>query len=125
MATFHEVPRPERPRGTEQESIQQVYRYLFKLSERLENVINTISAGGVEAATAMGATPEENAEMLLMLKSDKRRIDGLVTELGGANSRLDSTIARLDTVSNSLDNAYIEVDKLDARIKLLEQKVPL
>lgn len=40
MATYHEIPRPERPRGTEEERWQQVYRYLFRLAEHLENIIN-------------------------------------------------------------------------------------
>lgn len=40
---YHEIPRPERPRGTEQERWDQVYRYLWKLSEHLENVINNMT----------------------------------------------------------------------------------
>lgn len=46
MATYHEIPRPERPRGTEVERWEQVYRYLFKLSEHLENIINSMTKDG-------------------------------------------------------------------------------
>lgn len=42
MATYHEVPRPEKPRGVVAEQIDQIYRYLFKLSEHLENIINNM-----------------------------------------------------------------------------------
>ena len=46
MATYHEVPRPERPKGTDAERWAQVYRYLFTLSEFLENVLNNMTKEG-------------------------------------------------------------------------------
>lgn len=48
MATYHEVPRPERPRGTEAERWDQVYRYLYKLAEHLENIINNMTKEGAK-----------------------------------------------------------------------------
>lgn len=48
MATYHEIPRPERPKGTDDERWQQVYRYLWKLSEHLENIINHMTKEGVK-----------------------------------------------------------------------------
>lgn len=45
-ATYHEVPRPERPRGSEEERWAQVYRYLWKLSEHLEHIINNMTKEG-------------------------------------------------------------------------------
>ena len=36
MASYHEIPRPERPKGTDEERWQQVYRYLYQLAEHLE-----------------------------------------------------------------------------------------
>jgi hypothetical protein len=48
MATYHEVPRPERPRGTEAERWDQVYRYLYKLAEHLENIINNMTKEGAQ-----------------------------------------------------------------------------
>lgn len=48
MATYHEIPRPERPKGTEEERWQQVYRYLYRLSEHLENIINNLTEEGVK-----------------------------------------------------------------------------
>lgn len=48
MATYHEIPRPERPKGTEEERWQQVYRYLYRLSEHLENIINNLTKEGVK-----------------------------------------------------------------------------
>lgn len=48
MAIYHEVPRPERPRGNEQERWEQVYRYLFRLSEHLENIINHMTKEGAK-----------------------------------------------------------------------------
>jgi hypothetical protein len=46
MATYHEVPRPERPRGTEAERWDQLYRYLYKLAEHLENILNNMTKEG-------------------------------------------------------------------------------
>lgn len=43
MAAYHEIPRPERPSGTETERWQQIYRYLYRLSEHLENIINSMT----------------------------------------------------------------------------------
>lgn len=48
MASYHEIPRPERPRGTEAERWNQVYRYLWELSERLEHLINTLKEGDAD-----------------------------------------------------------------------------
>lgn len=45
MPNYHEIPRPERPRGTETERWEQVYRYLWKLSEHLEHIINNMVKG--------------------------------------------------------------------------------
>ena len=45
MPKYHEIPKPERPRGTEAERWEQVYRYLWKLAEILENIINNQERG--------------------------------------------------------------------------------
>ena len=54
MATYHEIPRPERPKGTDEERWQQVYRYLYKLSEHLENIINNMTKEGVKKDDQVG-----------------------------------------------------------------------
>ncbi len=46
MPGYHAIKRPERPRGTEEQKWEQVYRYLWKLSEQLENIINSLSGKG-------------------------------------------------------------------------------
>lgn len=46
MATYHEIPRPEKPRGNEEQRWEQVYRYLFRLSEHMENIINNLVKEG-------------------------------------------------------------------------------
>ena len=43
MPSYHEIIRPERPRGTEAERWEQVYRYLWKLSEQIEDIINSMT----------------------------------------------------------------------------------
>lgn len=48
MATYHEIPKPERPRGTEGERWNQVYKYLYELAEHLENIINNMTKEGVK-----------------------------------------------------------------------------
>lgn len=48
MATYHEVPRPERPKGTDEQKWQELYRYLYRLSEHLENIINNLTKEGVK-----------------------------------------------------------------------------
>lgn len=45
MHKYHEIPKPERPRGTETERWDQVFRYLWKLAEALENIINNLEKG--------------------------------------------------------------------------------
>lgn len=48
MARYMEIPRPERPRGTDAERFDQMYRYLCRLAEHLENIINDMSTKGEE-----------------------------------------------------------------------------
>ena len=43
--TYHEIERPPMPTGEEKDQIRQIYRYLYRLSEQLENVINSITKG--------------------------------------------------------------------------------
>lgn len=43
MARYHEIPKPERPKGTEEERWRQIYKYLYELSEQLENIINNMT----------------------------------------------------------------------------------
>lgn len=45
---YHEVPRPERFKGTEGERWQQLYRYLYILAEHLEHIINNLVKEGVK-----------------------------------------------------------------------------
>lgn len=46
MATYHELPRPPAFRGTEQEKWKQLRDYLLKVTEQLQNIINTMSEEG-------------------------------------------------------------------------------
>lgn len=48
MATYHEIPRPERPKGTDEQKWKELYRYLYSLSEHLENIINNLTKEGVK-----------------------------------------------------------------------------
>ena len=48
MATYHEIPRPERPKGTDEQKWKELYRYLYSLSEHLENIINNITQEGAK-----------------------------------------------------------------------------
>ena len=46
MASYHEIPKPERPRGSTAEQIVQLYRYQLKLAEALQNILNDIAKEG-------------------------------------------------------------------------------
>lgn len=46
MATYHEIPRPPRFRGTEQEKWRQLEGYLTRLVELLESIINNMTKEG-------------------------------------------------------------------------------
>lgn len=46
MQSYHEIPKPERPRGTEGERWNQIYRYLWQLAEHMEHIINNIQKEG-------------------------------------------------------------------------------
>lgn len=45
MATYHEIPRPPRFRGTDQEKWRQLEGYLTRLAELLETIINNMTKG--------------------------------------------------------------------------------
>lgn len=46
MANYQEIPKPPQPRGTEEERWRQVYNYLYRLSEHLEHIINSMTKEG-------------------------------------------------------------------------------
>lgn len=48
MATYHEILRPPRLRGTPEEKQRQLESYLTKLAEQLEHIINTMNQEGVK-----------------------------------------------------------------------------
>lgn len=43
MARYPEVPTPERPRGTPEQQIERLYRYLWQMAETINNIINTLN----------------------------------------------------------------------------------
>lgn len=43
MARFQEVPMPERPRGTPEEQAQALYRYMWRLAEELNLIIEQLN----------------------------------------------------------------------------------
>lgn len=91
------VLQPPALRGTEAEKLDQVYRYLFRLSEELNNALNASqdipgrvmkTQSGSEAGRVV-QQPGSNAQMddlraLIIKTADivNRRVDKLVTELG-------------------------------------------
>ena len=54
MDTYHEIPKPERPRGTEAERWAQVYRYLYDLAEALQNIIDNMTKEAKEGVKKNG-----------------------------------------------------------------------
>lgn len=48
MATYHEIPRPPRLRGTPEEKQRQLEGYLTRLAEQLESIINNMTKEGVK-----------------------------------------------------------------------------
>ena len=44
MAGYHEIPKPPRPKGTDEERWVQMYNYLKRLAESLETVVNALTA---------------------------------------------------------------------------------
>lgn len=59
MAQYHEILRPERPSGTDAERWQQMYRYLYRLTEQLENISNMLSSS-ISELKKEGAKNDEN-----------------------------------------------------------------
>lgn len=43
MATYYEMPRPPKRRGEAESYINELYNYMYRLSERLEYVVNIIA----------------------------------------------------------------------------------
>lgn len=43
MARYPAVQTPERPRGTPEQQIDRIYRYLWQLAEVLNNLIDTLN----------------------------------------------------------------------------------
>lgn len=44
MATYHEIPKPPQPKGTDEECRKQVFNYLWRLAEQLQAIINGLAA---------------------------------------------------------------------------------
>lgn len=44
MATYHEIPKPPQPKGTDEEYRKQVFNYLWRLAEQLQAIINGLAA---------------------------------------------------------------------------------
>ena len=91
------VLQPPSLRGTEAEKLDQVYRYLFRLSEELNNALNASedipgrvlkTQSGSEAGRVVqqpGSNAQANDLRALIIKTAEivnRRVDKLVTELG-------------------------------------------
>lgn len=54
MATYHEIPKPRQPKGTDAEYRKQIYNYLYSLAETVQAVVN-----GLEAQNTQGTQQTE------------------------------------------------------------------
>lgn len=54
MATYHEIPKPPQPKGTEAEFRKQIYNYLYRLAETLQAVVNGLQAQHEEGGNTNG-----------------------------------------------------------------------
>lgn len=54
MANYHEIPKPPRPKGSEEEYRTQIYNYLYRLAETLQAVVNGLQAMHEEGGKADG-----------------------------------------------------------------------
>lgn len=81
MPVFQEIPRPGRPRGTEQENILQMYRYQHRLAELIESAVNTIGDAGDRTAEQANVI-----ERVIQGESDK------ITQLKTVTHELNTTI---------------------------------
>ena len=43
MARFPEAPMPERPRGTPEQQVNMLFKALWRLTEQLNSIINTLN----------------------------------------------------------------------------------
>lgn len=146
MAAYHEILKPDRPSGTDAERWQQVYRYLWKLSEQLGNIINTLETAGVGDKESAKAGI---AETVTKLKADKQALDALMKQveelrrgLASVNGKLAlnakeieanaqkiqlnaeqialrATKEEVGAMGTRISSAEIRIDGLNAEIKLL------
>lgn len=58
MATYYEMPRPPKRRGDAEGYINELYNYMYRLSERLEYVVNIIAT----QQTAKQTTQQEGGD---------------------------------------------------------------
>lgn len=47
MARYPDLPMPERPRGTPEQSIERLYSQLWQLVEALNNIIHDLNKGEI------------------------------------------------------------------------------
>ena len=122
MPVFQEIPRPGRPRGTDQENIQQMYRYQHRLAELIETAVNTIGDEGdrtAEQTKVIERVIQGESEKITQLKSVTNEMNNVVNQ---TNVQLNNTIEQTQGLANRLGNAETNIKLTNDAILLKASK---
>lgn len=127
MPAYQEIPRPGRPKGTDQENILQMYRYQHTLAELLEAAINTIGNAGdrnIEETAKVEKVQREEKERLTQLKSVTRELN---TNIQQTNVELNLKAPRkdVDALKTQVSDATGKIASLEFSLNDLEVRAVL
>lgn len=118
MPAYQEIPRPGRPKGTDQENILQMYRYQHTLAELLEAAINTIGNAGdrnIEETARVEKVQREEKERLIQLKSTTRELNTTIQQTNVA--------LNLKAPQKDVDSLKTQVADATGKVAVLELTV--
>lgn len=127
MPAYQEIPRPGRPKGTDQENILQMYRYQHTLAELLEAAINTIGNAGdrnIEETAKVEKVQREEKERLTQLKSTTRELNTTIQQTNVALN-LKAPQKDVDSIKTQVADATGKIASLEFSLNDLEVKAVL
>ena len=127
MPAYQEIPRPGRPKGTDQENILQMYRYQHTLAELLEAAINTIGNAGdrnIEETAKVEKVQREEKERLTQLKSVTRELNTTIQQTNVALN-LKAPQKDVDSLKTQVSDATGKIASLEFSLNDLEVRAVL
>lgn len=127
MATYHEIPRPERLRGTTGDGVQNLYRYLYTLSERIESAINNIDVVVEQASSGAmkGKVPglQDYEALKQYLEEMLRRLQELKDEIEDIVRGIKITAGEITLKADQINLIAEEINLIADRINVIADEI--